>query len=434
MQIIIDHGDGGEVDVIEINPSADATRKAKAHPTRKVVDVPEGALEAELGPGARRTIEQQEKSAAAKVAQKVLGGASAAAILGVEKLTPEQRAEKERKRKDKLKRDDWCRREKHYHDEDQGKHAKQKEWIEGDKVVVEKPDGTIKVRELTGQEKERRAAKHLAALYALGHPLEAVQDKLQELMKQTSRESDLEPQRAAATPGTPRKEGEDYFGQPIEGYDKGKDKGKGKAEAGTTTRSAPSSAPSSVPPSRAASRTPSPEPRFRKTGLSLERTDRVYGGSDDDEADGSDGTRSDHDEARRSRPGRSSSSTSPRPPPTRAGSSSRLQSVIQGVFKPKQGRAASNSPNPGASAGLAGPAGRGRAGLSRRVVTEEPEEMEVPEARGIRFAAVEKPDRAGTTGSGRALPVVGGGLSLRREPTNPGEGLSLQKTRTIPKP
>lgn len=57
-----------------------------------------------------------------------------------------------------------------------------------------------------------------------------------------------------------------------------------------------------------------------------------------------------------------------------------------------------------------------------------------PESRGIRFAEVDKPDRTGTTGSGRALPVVGGGLSLRREPTIPKEGLGMKREPTIPKP
>lgn len=305
--------------------------------------------------------------------------------------------------------------------------------------MIEKADGTVKVRELTPSEKERKAAKHLAALYALGHPLEAVQERLQELMRQTSREGHLEPQRAAATPKTPRKEGEDYFGQAVEGYGEGRgkekeqDKGKGKGRAGGV-----GSAPSTAPPSRAGLRTPSPEPRLRKMGVSLERTDRVYGVSDDEEEAAEEGGGSDREEPRRAgRSGaRAGASGSPRPAAARAGSSSRIQSVIQGVFKPKQARAGSNPPHP-----TAGPAARGRAApLSGGAVVEEPEDMgaseaEVTESRGIRFAAVEKPDRAGTTGSGRALPVVGGGLSLRREATNPGagEGLSLQRTRTIPK-
>lgn len=137
-QIIIDHGDGGEVDVIAVNPSSKAAKHAEAHPTRKVVDVPQDALDAELA--TNKPSEQQEKSAAAKVAKKMLRNGSAAAILGVgdKHLTPEQRAEKEKKRREKLKRDDWCRRERHYHDEDQGKQGKGREWIEGDKVSAER--------------------------------------------------------------------------------------------------------------------------------------------------------------------------------------------------------------------------------------------------------------------------------------------------------
>ena len=56
-------------------------------------------------------------------------------------------------------------------------------------VSVAKGGEEITVRELTQVEKDARAAKHVAALKALGHPIDAVEGSLAKLGKSISKES-----------------------------------------------------------------------------------------------------------------------------------------------------------------------------------------------------------------------------------------------------
>lgn len=134
-QIIVDHGDGS-VDVIDADASPEEARRAAKSRNRTVLDVPPeavdketNALQQENGPG------DHEASAVKRVAAKMMRQTSAIGGRIIKKedsqLSPEER---ERRRKEKLERDAWCRKERKYRDTSPDGRAEPKEWLEGDKV------------------------------------------------------------------------------------------------------------------------------------------------------------------------------------------------------------------------------------------------------------------------------------------------------------
>lgn len=78
-----------------------------------------------------------EEGAVKRVAAKMLrqGSSIGAAVLGTGHIADKKQSaeEREKKRKEKLERDAWCRKERHYRDTSPQRDG-DKEWVEGDKV------------------------------------------------------------------------------------------------------------------------------------------------------------------------------------------------------------------------------------------------------------------------------------------------------------
>lgn len=77
-----------------------------------------------------------EEGAVKRVAKMLRQGSSiGAAVLGSGSGAEKKQSaeERERKRKEKLERDAWCRKERHYRDTSPQRNG-DKEWVEGDKV------------------------------------------------------------------------------------------------------------------------------------------------------------------------------------------------------------------------------------------------------------------------------------------------------------
>ncbi|GAA5913902.1 hypothetical protein JCM6882_004391 [Rhodosporidiobolus microsporus] len=389
-RIIVDHGNG-EVDVIDVDASPEEARRAKLNPKQAVLDVPASAIDEEQrrlrekhGPG------EHEANAVKKAAQKMFERApKLGAVMGLKDdgLTAEER---ERKHREKLDRDAWCRKERHYRDSSpQGRDYE--EWIEGDKVVTERGDGKTTVRDLTPEEKARKAKKHLAALRALGHPAEALEAEFTKLAKLASRE-DKEPEaKIAQLDQKAAEQGKTAAGSTLLARPHADSATQTPAHSPSRSRT-PSAAPSPAPrftesPERSASPAPSAN---RAPGLSLFRSDRIDPSSDDDDEGEADPSAL--DPPRRLPP-------PTRPTPHRQGSA--LASMRDMLFRPNRGRDGSRSP--GASRDPSPDrAGRENSGSSAT-------------APSIRFAAVNRPEREGSgAGTGRPLPVVGSGLSVRR--------------------
>ncbi|GAA5872541.1 hypothetical protein JCM1840_004833 [Sporobolomyces johnsonii] len=389
-KIIIDHGDG-EVEIIDPDASPEAARKADRHPSYRVLDVPQGVVDDE----AKRLSKQHgegdhEANAVKRVAAKMIRqGSALGAVIGKkdEGLSPE---EKERRRKEKLERDAWCRKERHYRDSSpQGRDYE--EWVEGNKIVIERGDGSTDVRDMTPEEKRARAKKHLAALRALGHPAEMLEAEFAKLAKIRSKEQDGSHRLLDASPHQPvastsRGPANDEVAQtpPV-----------GSPSPRVFTRSPSPQSPSrsrSRSPSRSSSRSPrppSPVPGRSNGSLALTRTDRIDPSSDEEDAEAEDAV-----DSSRTLPPRDPA----RPPPTRQGSSA-MQAVRE-LFRPR----AADRPS--------GPASMAAANRQR---LSEASDVGSTTAPSIRFAAVDRPSREGTsTGTGRPLPVVGSGLSVRK--------------------
>ncbi|GAA5959101.1 hypothetical protein JCM21900_002559 [Sporobolomyces salmonicolor] len=388
-KIIIDHGDG-EVEIIDPDASPEAARRTDGHPSRRVLDVPQGLVDDEKKRLSKQHGEgDHEANAVKRVAAKMIRqGSALGAVIGKkdEGLSQE---EKERRRKEKLKRDAWCRKERHYRDS--SPHGRDyEEWIEGDKIVTERGDGSTDVREMTPEEKRARAKKHLAALRALGHPAEMLEAEFAKLAKIRSIEQDASPRLLGASPR-----------EPVASTSRGP----GIAEEAQTPPVGPSSprvftrSPSprslsrsqSRSPSRSPSRPPSPAPGSIKPPLSLAltRTDRIDPSSDEEDAEAEDAV-----DSSRTLPPRDLA----RPMPARQ-SSSAIQAVRE-LFRPRAAdRPAGPASTPAASRQRLSEASAGGGSV----------------APSIRFAAIDRPSREGTSsGTGRPLPVVGSGLGVRR--------------------
>ncbi|GJN94505.1 hypothetical protein Rhopal_007587-T1 [Rhodotorula paludigena] len=351
-KIVVDHGDG-EVDVIDVDASPEAARKAASHPQREVVEVPESAVEAQKraltkqhGPG------EHEASAVKRAAAKMMKQGEVL-LKGKDEanLAPEER---ERRRREKYDRDAWCRKERHYRESEPQGHDYE-EWVEGDKIVTERGDGKVTVRDMTPEEKRRKAKKHLDALRGLGHPIDALEAEYARIGKTLSREGDAPKHKTDSAVQTP----------------------------GSSPRFTESPPPRSDSPELL-------QPPARTPGVSLFRSERIDPPSDEDEP---------------APPPRQSPSPSRAPPvrpvPTRQGSTA-MQAMRDMLFRGK---------GPGRSPHASVPSSR-----------EPSPERDGQAGPSIRFATVDRPTREGSTGTGRALPVVGSSLSVRKVPSKrPGE-------------
>lgn len=115
------------------------------------------------------------------------------------------------------------------------------------KIVTVRGDEDIEVREMSAEEREARAATHLAALKKLGRPIEKVEAELIKLTRSRSKESDSDSNSNSSK------------------------KGKGKESDSRTPRT------DSPPPVRSAG-----------TGLALTRTSRVVEDDEEDEEEDED--------------------------------------------------------------------------------------------------------------------------------------------------
>lgn len=243
------------------------------------------------------------------------------------------------------------------------------------------------VREMTQKEKDQKAAKHVLALKKLGHPLSAVESEFAKLGKSISRDSAEKPSSGA--------------------------KGKGKAAAplpspGPSFSDEPGSYTDHLPPpSKAPAAKPAaivednedddeeverPRPPPNKSlGLSLTKTIRP-GSSDDEDEDDVESPAPDPAPVMPKRP----AATLRRPtPPLRKDS---LAGAMRQLFKRADAR------SPGLEDG-------------RHTFDEPPPEDD--SGPSIRFTTPDRPSREGGVSTGRPLPVVGAGLSVRRVPTQP---------------
>ncbi|BGP43663.1 hypothetical protein JCM10449v2_007708 [Rhodotorula kratochvilovae] len=381
-KIIVDHGDGN-VDVIDMDASPEAARKASAHPQKSVFTLPHDEVEAQKrvltekhGPG------EHEANAVKRVAAKMLRQGSAVGARIKHKDEGGTAEERERRRREKLERDAWCRKERKYRDSSpQGRDYE--EWIEGDKVVTERGDGKITVRELTADEKRRKAKKHLDALRSLGHPAEALEEEFARLGRTLSRESRRNS--VDATPSTSSTPARAKIDSAVHTPAASPPRGR---SAGPT----PSPQPEhrfTASPARTASPEPLAQPQRSNAELSLFRSDRIDPPAEDDAA---------------LAPVAAPVTTLPaRPAPTRQGSTA--MQAMRELFRPR------------AQAARATPGHSAAASTREESPTREDSGDSSGAGPSIRFAAVDRPHRDGSTGTGRALPVVGSSLNVRRTPS-----------------
>ncbi|GAA5973897.1 hypothetical protein JCM11641_001205 [Rhodosporidiobolus odoratus] len=403
-KIIVDHGNG-EVDVIDPDASPDVARKAQKNPKRSVVTVPESAVDEETrrlrkehGPG------EHEANAVKRAAQKMIRrGTDLGAIVGLksENLSPE---EKEKRHREKLERDAWCRKERRYRDSSpQGRDFE--EWVEGDKVVTERGDGTTSVRDLSPKEKAARAKKHLAALRALGHPFEALEAEFAQLtkigskdktQKDAGRKQVARGDSAAAEPSR-KAAGSTFLAAPQ--ADSAAQTPSATPSLGRSSSPSPSPSPARTPalrrltesPERDASPAPTPSLPIagHKPSLALFHAERIEPESDEEAAPAA---------AAAADPPHGDFFSS-RPTPVRQNTA--LQSMRDMLFRHNKNRDSSRPP-----------------GASRDPSPAREDSGSSAAAPSIRFATVNRPERDGNgQSSGRPLPVVGSGLAVRRVPS-----------------
>lgn len=295
--------------------------------------------------------------------------------------------EKERRRREKLKKDAWCRKEQKFRD------TTDREWLEGDKVIIEHFDGSVDVRELTDDEKRARAARHLAALKALGSPIESIENELTKLRlgRKPSKESV---------------------------------KGKSSAEQQPV---ASTSRPTASPRlDRSDSSSPA---RVTRSGVALERTDRIEPTSDDDD-EGDNRQPVTRLPSTRLTTGSSSATQGPNPrdsSPARPSGPARTNSALQ-TMRSMFGRSSSQSrtqDKPVRDRNEKGwTTGQGDVDedpsaeqAASEAVEEQPATVAQGPGQSIRFADVDRPTREGVTGTGRTAPSLGSSLSMRRTGT-----------------
>lgn len=271
-----------------------------------------------------------------------------------------------------------------------------REWIEGNKVVTETFDGEVTVRELTDEEKAAKAARHLAALRALGHPVDS-----------------LAAEWARMAPKKPSAE------------NVANAKGKSVDRSPTDGRT------------RTASQSPARTSRssMSTTGVPLTRTDRIEPESDDDDNDDVHAAASAAIGSRSQSPGLSQPAQADRSYRRDAGDSSvstarpggpvRTNSAFQAVKQMMGLKVGDEGPSSSKKRKPATPVAEDAAAedeAQQGASTARQEAHAPAPGQSIRFAAdVEKPARSGSTGPGasgaRQAPTVGSGLGMRRVPT-----------------
>ncbi|KAK4056446.1 hypothetical protein OIO90_002589 [Microbotryomycetes sp. JL221] len=181
-KIIIDHNDGRDVEVIDLDASPEDACRAMKNPNQRVLTISDREIKREmsLSHQGQKTDQEHEDNAVSKIATRLMKKGVALLHPADEGLTAQ---EKEAKKRDKLKRDAWCRKEQKFRD------STDREWIQGSKVVTERFDGQVVVRDLTEQEKSDRAARHLAALRALGHPVDSLAAEWNKIVRRDSTSS-----------------------------------------------------------------------------------------------------------------------------------------------------------------------------------------------------------------------------------------------------
>lgn len=110
-QIIIERSEGEDVHVVDVDPSQEAALKAAKDPEYELVEFPSHNSEVEQS-GKKETVAEREASALRRYwryQNSLLAATTALVVPKDDGLTLEQR---EKKRKEKLERDAWCRKEK----------------------------------------------------------------------------------------------------------------------------------------------------------------------------------------------------------------------------------------------------------------------------------------------------------------------------------
>ena len=240
--------------------------------------------------------------------------------------------------------------------------------MEGSKVVTEHFDGSVEVRELTEDEKRARAARHLAALKALGAPIESVEAELAKLTKTKSNTGSVKGKEISR----PFVDGEG----PVASTSAGTGAAGGRGRGGAAGR-----------------------------GMPLERTERIEPSSDD-EGPGAPIS---------SVPASARASPNPTPRPSPPLRSNSAMNAMRNMFG--GGRSASTTRDQSTT----------RSPRERdEGFTEEPEEAVLPEEEedlqapsGIRFAEMQRPDREGSSSGGRPIPTLGTGLKITRTMSKP---------------
>ncbi|SCZ98440.1 BZ3500_MvSof-1268-A1-R1_Chr3-2g06371 [Microbotryum saponariae] len=413
-KIIIDRNDGAEVEVIDLDATPDALEKSARNDRHEILTVPQGAIEREKEkmPVGDQTPQQHEESAVQRVAQAMLRSRSmlATATAKLYKEEPNLSAEeKERRRKEKLEKDAWCRKEQHYPEIPAAKRRETQEWPEGEKVVVEHTDGTVDVRDMTEEEKNRRITKHLGALRALGHPIEALEGRGKRRSPAPTASPSLRAEEEERDPSA-------LWGRPIQGP--------GPASSSSSSpRTRNGQQHSSNSPAR--SETPPPVARKPNTGFALERTGRLDPDSEEEAAS------EDEDDARDD--DRTATTTRERPESnSKSGGAFKSVKGIFGLGSSKRSASPPPAPRPVITRIDVAPA------LPRPPSPPPPPSKDDPvssqmaflrspghspttpiSASTIRFADASRPmrDGAGPSSGLKPLPTIGNSSALRRNPT-----------------
>jgi hypothetical protein len=372
--------------VIDHDASPEDARRAAKSGKKTVLDVPPEAIEKEHkalqqehGPG------DHEANAVKRVAAKMIRQSSAIGgrIIGKEnsKLSPE---EKERRRKEMLERDAWCRRERKYRDSSPDGRGEPTEWLEGDKVkrILMPLAYTPLILPLRRSSSSTRTAAQTSVT--------------------SPRKSDVNRQRSTS-PLSTRWDTTRKRWKPSSPAWLARSRTAVSAVSGGKGRNPkPSLLPRNVPlrlrlaasPNHPNNKAPSPK-RRKQTGtflppLSTGRDSRWTGRN---------ASSLRRMTRRRCRPSNRKHRRAELP--RRQGSAA--MQAVRGLFRPRANTAAESS----------------RAQAAQPTADDEsPNSQDQNGNPSIRFATQTRPDREGSTaGNGRPLPVVGSSISVRRDPS-----------------
>lgn len=112
-QIIIERNEGEEVHVVDVDPSQEAAILAAKDPDYELVELPSRTSDIEVEQGGKKETKAEREASALRrylrYQNSLLAATTALVVPKDDGLTSEQR---EKKRKEKLERDAWCRKEK----------------------------------------------------------------------------------------------------------------------------------------------------------------------------------------------------------------------------------------------------------------------------------------------------------------------------------